>query len=125
MARATPHDQLASAITKALEEYAGEVTAGTKEAVKEVTKAGAKAVKQASKKAFGGTGEYAKSWTYKVETDRVGATGVIYSKRPGLPHLLENGHTLRNGAFWQGKPHIKPVEEQIEKDFEDEVVKNI
>ena len=35
MARGTPHDQLASAISKALEEYAGEVTAGTKEAVKE------------------------------------------------------------------------------------------
>lgn len=125
MAKATPHDQLASAITKALEEYAGEVTAGTKEAVKEVTKAGAKAVKQASKKAFGGTGEYAKSWTYKVETDRVGATGVIYSKQPRLPHLLENGHMLRNGRFWPGKQHIKPVEEQIVEDFEKEVVKDI
>lgn len=125
MTKATPHDQLASVITKALEEYAGEVTAGTKGSVKEVTKAGAKAVKQASKKAFGGTGEYAKSWTYKVETDRVGATGVIYSKQPRLPHLLENGHMLRNGRFWPGKPHIKPVEEQIVEDFEKEVMKGI
>ena len=125
MAKATPHDQLASVITKTLEEYAGEVTAGTKEAVKEVTKAGAKAVRQASRKAFGGTGEYAKSWTYKVETDRVGATGVIYSKQPRLPHLLENGHMLRNGQFWPGKPHIKPVEEQIAEDFEKEVMKGI
>lgn len=125
MAKGTPHDQLASAITKVLEEYAGEVTVGTKEAVKEVTKAGAKAVRQASKKAFGGTGEYAKSWTYKVETDRVGATGVIYSKKPGLPHLLENGHMLRNGRFWPGKPHISTIEEQIVEDFEKEVMKGL
>lgn len=124
MAKSTPHDQLASVIQQALDEYGSEVTASTKDAVKEVTKAGAKAVKKAAKDKFG-NGPYAKSWTYKVETDRLGATGVIYSKKPGLPHLLENGHTLRNGAFLNGKPHIKPVEEQIEKDFEDEVVKNI
>jgi len=124
MARQTPHDQLAATINGILEEYATEVKTGMDDAVKEVTKAGAKAVKQSAAKKFG-NGEYAKSWTFKVEVDRLGASGVIYSKKPGLPHLLENGHLLRNGRFWQGKPHIKPVEEQIEKDFEEEVIKHI
>lgn len=124
MARPTPHDQLAATINGILEEYATEVKTGMDDAVKEVTKAGAKAVKKSAAKKFG-NGKYAKSWTFKVEVDRLGASGVIYSKKPGLPHLLENGHLLRNGRFWQGKPHIKPVEEQIEKDFEEEVIKNI
>ena len=124
MARSTPVDKLADVIESALKEYADGVTVGTKEAVKAVTKEGAKAVKKAASQKFG-NGPYAKSWTSQVEDDRLGATGVIYSKKPGLPHLLENGHLLRNGKFWQGKEHIQPVEEKIVEDFEKEVVKSI
>lgn len=124
MAKATPHDQLASVIQSALDEYATELTTGMQDAVKDVTKAGANAVKKAARQKFG-NGKYAKSWKFKVEKDRLGAYGVIYSTKPGLPHLLENGHMLRNGRFWQGREHIKPVEEQIEKEFEEEVVKKV
>lgn len=124
MARATPHNQLAAAITGILNEYADGVTTGVKDAVKKTTKDGAKLVKREAVKKFG-NGPYAKSWTFKYESDRLGSYGVIYSKKPGLPHLLENGHTLRNGRFWQGKPHISVAEEKIVDEFEEEVMKSI
>lgn len=124
MASSTPHNQLAAQITAILNEYADGVTTGVKDAVKKTTKDGAKMVKKEAVKKFG-NGPYAKSWTYKVETERLGSNGVIYSKKPGLPHLLENGHMLRNGRFWQGKPHISTAEEKIVEEFEEEVIKSI
>ena len=124
MASNTPHNQLAATIAGILNEYADGVTASVKDAVKNATKDGAKMVKQETVKKFG-NGPYAKSWTFKYESDRLGSNGVIYSKKPGLPHLLENGHTLRNGQFWQGKPHISIAEEKIVDEFEKEVIKSI
>ena len=124
MASNTPHNQLAATIAGILNEYADGVTASVKDAVKNATKDGAKMVKQETVKKFG-NGPYAKSWTFKYESDRLGSSGVIYSKKPGLPHLLENGHMLRNGRFWQGKPHISIAEEKIVDEFEKEVIKSI
>lgn len=124
MASNTPHNQLAATIAGILNEYADGVTASVKDAVKKTTKDGAKMVKQEAVKKFG-NGPYAKSWTFKYESDRLGSNGVIYSKKSGLPHLLENGHLLRNGRFWQGKPHISIAEEKIVDEFEKEVIKSI
>ena len=124
MARPTPHDQLEAAINSILEDYATDVNMTMKDAVKKVTKEGAKAVKKEAAAKFG-NGPYAKSWIFSVQSDRFWSNGVIYSKKPGLPHLLENGHMLRNGRFWQGKPHISLVAEQIEKEFEEEVIKGL
>ena len=124
MASNTPHNQLAATIAGILNEYADGVTTGVKDAVKKTTKDGAKLVKQEAAKKFG-SGPYSKSWVYKYESERLGSYGVIYSKKPGLPHLLENGHTLRNGRFWQGKPHISIAEEKIVDEFEEEVIKSI
>lgn len=124
MAKATPHDQLAAAISGILDEYANDVTLSMKDAVKKVTKEGTKALKRASAKSFG-NGDYAKSWRFVYDADNLGASGLIYSSKPGLPHLLENGHMLRNGKFWTGKKHIEPIADQIEKEFEEEVVKKL
>lgn len=49
-------------------------------------------------------------------------TGVIYNKAtPSLPHLLEHGHANRGGGRTPGRPHIAPAEEQIVKEYEEEV----
>lgn len=113
---------LASEIESILEEYQENINDGVQDAVEAVVKAGVKAVKQEAQGTFGGTGKYARGWTSKVEKDRVGAQGVIYNKTPGLPHLLENGHANRGGGRTPGRPHIKPVEEKINKEFERKVV---
>ena len=124
MASNTRHNQLAATIAGILNEYADGVTTGVKDAVKKTTKDGAKMVKQEAVKKFD-NGPYAKSWTFKYESDRLGSSGIIYSKKSSLPHLLENGHMLRNGRFWQGKPHISIAEEKIVEEFEEEVIKSI
>ncbi len=115
---ATPIDKLDAAIMKILNEYSENITENVQEAAKKVTKAGVKAVKGNSR-AFGGTGNYAAGWTSKFESGRLSGQGFIYNQTvPGLPHLLEHGHALRNGGRAPGRAHIKPVEEEVIKKFE-------
>ena len=126
MASKTPLDKLTTAIDSILEEYADEVSRSSKECVKAVTKAGARAVKQAAQQSVDGN-KYAKGWTSTVEESRLGATGVIYNKTPGLPHLLEHGHVSRNGTgrtfgVVAGIEHIAPVERKIVDDFEKQMI---
>lgn len=125
MAKKVPLDKLQSEIDKIMDEYKDHVTDGVKDVVEAVTKAGAKAVRSEAQSKFGGTGEYAKGWTSKVEKDRLGAQGVIYNKNYRLPHLLEKGHANRGGGRTPGRAHIKPVEEKINKEFGEKVVKAI
>lgn len=126
MAKKTSIDRLGAAIHDILAEYGDDVQANLADAVKQVSKKGAQAVKAAARSTFGGTGEYAAGWTSRTETGRFSAQGVIYNKDvPGLPHLLENGHAKRGGGRVQGRPHIKPVEETIVKEFEAEVKKGL
>lgn len=42
-------------------------------------------------------------------------------KKPGLTHLLENGHQLRQGGRTKKHIHIKPVEEWCVEEFEKRV----
>lgn len=126
MAKKVPLDKLSDEIESILDDYKNDINQGVRDAVVSVTKAGAKAVKAGAQSTFKGSGKYAKGWTSKVEKDRLGAHGVIYNKAaPGLPHLLEKGHANRGGGRTQGRPHIKPVEEKINKEFEEKVVKAI
>lgn len=126
MAKKTSVDKLSAAIHDILSEYGDDVQANLSDAVKKVTKKGAQAVKAAARSTFGGTGEYAAGWTSRTETGRFSAQGVIYNKdAPGLPHLLENGHAKRGGERVKGRPHIKPVEDAIVKEFEAEVKKDL
>lgn len=121
MARKVPTDRLTEAVDKILEEYGDNVQENLDEIVKQMSKKGAQTLRSQSKNTFNGTGQYAKGWTSTVETGRVSAQGTIYNKTPGLPHLLEFGHALRNGGRTRAKPHIKPVEEKLVKEFESKV----
>lgn len=82
------------------------------DAIKAVSKEALKQLRNTSPKSPGG-GEYAKGWSLKsigqFET-------ILYNKtKPGLTHLLERGHLIKNqyGEYGRSKaiPHIKPVEE--------------
>lgn len=126
MAKKTPVDKLASAIGDVLEYYGEELQENIAEAVKSVSKKGAQAVKQAAQQTFGGTGTYARGWTSRTETGRVSAQGIIYNSTvPGFPHLLEHGYAKRGGGRVPGRAHIKPVEDEIVKDFIKAVTKSV
>lgn len=125
MARLITIDQFASSIHDILEKYGDEINENMEEAVKTVSRKGAQAVKSAASSTFNGN-KYASGWTSKTETGRMSAQGTIYNRTvPGLPHLLENGHAMRGGGRVAGRPHIKPVEEKIIQEFEQEVRKSI
>ena len=120
---------VASEIGKILKEYGNDVADSIKEVTKAVSKKGAQAVKANAKADFGGTGKYASGWTSQIETNQYSAQGIIYNKKvPGLPHLLEKGHALRGGgrSGWvNGREHIKPVEDEVIRAFEEEIKKSL
>ena len=119
-------DALASAVNAILEEYGESVRENLCDIVKSVTKEGVKALKSESRSAVGGTGKYASGWTSKVETGRVSAQGTLYNgKLPGLPHLLEHGHAMRNGGRVAGRTHIAKVEDELIKEFESKVMSKL
>lgn len=125
MARVVTIDQFASSIHDILEKYGDDINENMEEAVKAVSRKGAQAVKSAAASTFNGS-KYAGGWTSKTETGRTSSQGTIYNRTvPGLPHLLENGHAMRGGGRVAGRPHIKPVEEKIIQEFEQEVRKSI
>lgn len=127
MAKRSTVDTLAADIQKILDDYAGEIELLNKETVKETGKKGKQALQGNSKKTFKGTGKYASGWALKVEEmSRASATATLYnSKLPGLPHLLEHGHAKRGGGRVSGRVHIKPVEDEIEKAFMQELESKI
>ena len=117
-------DNLGEAIAEILDEYGDEVQKDMDDVVKDVGKAGVKAIKSASG-VFGGTGKYRKGWTSQTDTERYGSTVTIYNRTPGLPHLLENGHAKRGGGRVPGKTHIPPVEQELIKQFEEQIEKAV
>lgn len=128
MATKTPLDQLNKAISKILEEYSDDVSANLDAMVQKVCQKGAKAIKDQASSTFDGK-DYARSWTYSVERSRLYSNGIIYSKQPGLPHLLEHGHVIRSGGRVAGQarafPHIAPVAEKLVNEFEREVERKL
>lgn len=117
---------LANEVDKILQKYGDDIANHIQEATKEVARNGVQAVKANAKGDFGGTGKYAKGWKSKVEADRISAAAIIYNASvPGLPHLLEHGHALRNGGRVPGRVHIKPVETELVKSFEEAVKEGI
>ena len=119
MAKKTPSDKLGEALSKILDDYAKDTIKDVSGLVKKFAQKGAQAVKSEAKaKGWGETTNYADGWTSRFETGRLSAQGTIYNKNaPGLPHLLEKGHALRNGGRTRAIVHIAPVEEKITDEF--------
>lgn len=111
-------DMLGEAIKQALDEYAIDTAKDLGEVAKELGENARRLLRETSPK---NTGEYAKSWRIEVENTRLGSLVTVYSTKPGLPHLLENGHALRNGGRAPAIPHIAPVAEGIDEKFLKEV----
>lgn len=128
MAKKVTIDNLDEAIKGILNEYADDIDANIAIVTKKIGQTGAKALNSTAKSTFEGN-KYSKSWTSKTEQGRLYTTVTIYSKMPGLPHLLEYGHALVAGGRKQGKvdgrAHIQPVEEKLIKEYEKEVTASL
>lgn len=110
-------DSLADEITAALKDYTSEVEERLEKSKAKVARRAVRTLKETSPKK---SGEYAKGWgSLKRGTNRV----IRNRTKPSLTHLLEKGHANRGGGRTPGIPHIKPVEEQVIKDYEEEVRK--
>jgi hypothetical protein len=116
-------DQLAGEIARELSQYSQEVVEKVNTSSERVGKAAVKQLKQTSPKRPG-SGKYAKAWTIKTEPE-VGQPHkrIVHVKAPHyrLTHLLEHGHAKAGGGRVEGKPHIRPAEEMVIKEFMDEV----
>ncbi|PGZ44101.1 hypothetical protein COE56_30465 [Bacillus anthracis] len=105
-------DDLATEITKHLQEYTNEVEEGVEKAQMEVAKEGVKTLKGLNHPKL--TGEYRKGWRAKKMDEGV----VIHNaKHYQRTHLLEKGHAKVNGGRVPGIPHIAPVEQKANEEY--------
>ena len=129
MAKKVTIDNLDDTIKDILNEYSNSVSGNLGIIIKKVTQTGVKALKSESKSKFGTVAKrkkkYADTWTSKYEEGRLSKQGTIYNTQAGLPHLLENGHAKVNGGRVEGKAHIKPVENEIIRLYESEVLSKL
>ncbi len=58
------------------------------------------------------TGAYARSIRYRAVASKDNPSATVYSKMPGLPHLLEKGHATVGGNFVAPRVHIAPAAEE-------------
>ena len=104
-----------------LEEYQESVIEAVQRVTNEIAKEGLSKVKAASPVSGKSpkSSAYKSGWTKKVVTNRMGASAIIYNgKYPGLVHLLEKGHALRNGGRSTAFPHVAPVEEWMNSELQ-------
>lgn len=129
MAKKVTIDNLGGAVKDILDEYNNSVSQNLSAIVKKVTQTGAKALKSESQSTFGTVKKrkrkYADTWTTKYEEGRLSKQGTIYNTQAGLPHLLENGHAKIDGGRVDGRAHIKPVEEELIRLYESEVLSKL
>lgn len=110
-------DQLGAAISEILEQYEGDVVKYLPEIMKDLGKTGTTALKNSTRKSVNGK-KYWRGWRVDYKRNRFGASVTFYNSRPGLTHLLEHGHALRNGGRVSGKVHIAPVEKKLIAEYE-------
>ena len=114
-------DDLSRAVAKVLDEYEESVIETVQRMTNELAKEGLSKVKAASPVSGKSPkrSAYKSGWSKKVITNRMGASAIIYNgKYPGLVHLLEKGHALRNGGRSTAFPHVAPVEEWMNSELQ-------
>lgn len=103
------NSELTIQLKAVLDDYSAEVKALVEKELKSIVKETAQKLKSTSPRK---TGEYASGWTFRRDGDGY----IVYNgKSPGLTHLLENGHVIKNrkGTYGRTRPikHIQPVEQ--------------
>lgn len=125
----TPIEKLGKAIERVLAEYEDDIADATDEITQRIARRGVTALRQESKQDFKSHNEewpYFKGWTVTMDKQRLYTSAIIHNTIPGLPHLLEHGHLRRDGSRWiPPKQHIEPVENELVRQFEKEVLSKL
>lgn len=119
MAKCTP-EQFPKVFADILNKYGDDIVNASGDVVRDLGRKTAAAVRTSA--AAVTKGKYAGSWTFTV-VGRVNPKAIVYSRVPGLPHLIENGHATTKGGRVAGKVHIRPVAEAAEESFAKEMRK--
>lgn len=126
MAKKITLDNFDDVVEKILEEYGDDVSRNMDKITRSIGQKGAKLLRNESKSKIPNADTYPGKWTYRLQRKRLYTVATVYSKVPGLPHLLEHGHALVRGGRKIGETrafvHIKPVEETMIKQFQREVM---
>lgn len=116
---------LEAEIRKELKNYSDDVKEKVEDALPKIAKEGVKTLKSTSPKGKSRK-HYADGWAMQEESGRLGKTVTVYNKsKPGLAHLLENGHAKRGGGRVEGITHIAPVEQDMIERLEEEIEKAV
>lgn len=113
-------NELGVMLQEIVDEYSEEVAKVVKKEAKSAAKKAAAELKQTSPER---TGTYASGWTSRVTQESAGSITVTVhnQKKPGLIHLLENGHAKRGGGRTKSIPHVAPAAETAVETFVKEV----
>ena len=124
MAKRITVDRLSDEIMDALEEYREMTDEVVRTAVDTVSKETKKIVQAGSPVQTGG---YQKGWAVKKTSAKAGQVSItVYNrKKPGLTHLLENGHAKRGGGRVAGQPHIAPAEQYAVSELENKIKRGL
>lgn len=114
-------DKLAAELANTLSAYTGEIAEEVKEAVDTTAQELLDNIRADAPKR---TGKYKKAMAVKTVSENTYERKKLwYVKSPHyrLQHLLERGHTLRNGGRSRAYPHIAKNEEKARVAFEERV----
>lgn len=118
---------IADQVTELLEQYSKNVTEEMHNVFKKEASKARSELKAASPR---DSGKYAAGWAIKDESTRLTVDYTIYNRTPGLPHLLEFGHVIRNGTgrtfgSAPSHPHIASVNDELQKTVISELEKAV
>lgn len=116
MSKTVSIDDMTDVIVQELSQYTSEICEGIKQDAQDVAKTLAANIKADSPK---DTKKYSAGWKVTVAQESATSISAVVhnAKKPGLTHLLENGHAMRGGGRSPAFPHIKKNEEKALEEF--------
>ena len=116
-------DDFAVALNGILADVADGVEDGMQGAVRDTCKTARRKVRSYARQKFGGTGAYARGFSYRVKGRGSSVSGEVGNKDlPGLVHLLEKGHATIGGGRVEGRPHVAPAAEESYDELEERML---
>ena len=125
--KVSPSD-MSKVLNDFLMNYCEDIQEDVEECVDKITKEARDELKETSPRGKGNRANpYHTGWSVKLQKKGKNQYHkVVWNKTNyQLTHLLEFGHSTRNGGFTKAIPHIRPIEEKYNVEFVDLVEQKI